>query len=517
METAQEWIQSGPRRVVLVMTDTTRWDMLSCYRDDGIVTPHLDRLANDGVRFDRAYTASPLCAPARSTLFTGTWPHTNGVVANGLSPTLDSKSIGQRLQHQGVRTAYVGKWHLDGTDYFGGGACPDGWERAYWYDMRMYLDELSPEDRVRSRDPEMNASGEVTAEFTFAHRVSDRAIKFLSTASTDDFLLVVSYDEPHHPSLCPPEYAQMYEDLDFATSGNVLDTLEDKPDSQRRWAAGNPAPDAAVQHRYETYLLGAQSFVDAEIGRVIEAVNTFAPDAVVLYTSDHGDMLRSHQLWAKGGAMYDEIARVPLIVRWPGRIASGGVVKPPISHIDIVPTVLDIFGQPIPPFLPGHSLVGLLCGEGSADVGPIYCEYCRYDMDADGFGGFQLMRGVFDGRYKLVIHLTESDELYDLAADPGEIHNLIGDPAYFDSRDHLHDRLIDWMHRTRDPYRGYEWEEREWRVNRRGTSWDGRGAYRFRPDDGYAQRALDYFDGGEVSEFGIPLRGERTIHGDPAD
>jgi len=118
------------------MTDTQGANVIGCYGRPEMRTRHIDRLAAEGMRFDQAYTASPVCGPARSALFTGTYPHTNGSWGNDMPVGLNIKTVGQRLQDSGVHTAHVVKWHLDGTDYFGSGRCPDGWDPAYWFDMR---------------------------------------------------------------------------------------------------------------------------------------------------------------------------------------------------------------------------------------------------------------------------------------------------------------------------------------------------------------------------------------------
>ena len=135
------------RKIVLIMTDTQRADMLGCYGNPGMKTPCLDALAARGIRFDKAYTCQPVCGPARSALFTGAFPHSNGSWANSMPLGDTVKTIGQRLHDHGLHTAFIGKWHLDGGDYFGLGRCPDGWDPAYWYDMRNYLEELSRADR----------------------------------------------------------------------------------------------------------------------------------------------------------------------------------------------------------------------------------------------------------------------------------------------------------------------------------------------------------------------------------
>ena len=118
--------------------------MLSCYGlEEGMSTPNLDRLAAEGLRYNAAYTCQPVCGPARSAIFTGTFPHSNGMVTNCVPLGDNVKTLGQRLRDNGIHAAYTGKWHLDGGDYFGLGVCPDGWDPDYWYDMHNYLEELT--------------------------------------------------------------------------------------------------------------------------------------------------------------------------------------------------------------------------------------------------------------------------------------------------------------------------------------------------------------------------------------
>ena len=193
------------------------------------------------------------------------------------------------------------------------GGIPD-----YWYDMRNYLDELSEEDRLRSRQTSTNRDPDLSAEFTFAHRCSNRAIDFLTHHDSEDFFLVVSYDEPHGPFLCPRPFSEMYQGYRFPKSQNVWDTLEDKPEHQHAWAGKHLFDDKDALEITPADFLGCNSFVDSEIGRVLEAIDRRVPDALVIYTADHGDFLSSHSLSGKGAAMYDEITNIPFIVRWPG-------------------------------------------------------------------------------------------------------------------------------------------------------------------------------------------------------
>ena len=141
-----------PRKAILIMTDSQLWDMVNCYKNTGLSTPNLDRLASEGVRFERAYTTQPVCQPARAAIFTGQYPHSVGSWTNSYGISDTAHSIGERLQLDGVHTAYIGKWHLDGGDYLGLGRCPTGWDPDYWYDMKNYLEELPEETRPMTRN-----------------------------------------------------------------------------------------------------------------------------------------------------------------------------------------------------------------------------------------------------------------------------------------------------------------------------------------------------------------------------
>ena len=481
-------------QIVFIMTDTQRHDMLNCYRQTGLKTPYLDALASEGCRFDQAYTTSPVCQPARAALFFGQYAHEVGCWSNSSAPSQSARSIGQRLQKHGVRTAYIGKWHLDGSDYFGLGHCPEGWDPDYWFDMRNYLEQMSDEDRLRSRREETNQDN-IAPEFTYAHQCSDRAVHFLRQTGEEPFFLTVSYDEPHGPFLCPEPYASMYKDFEFPVSENVFDSLADKPEHQKVWAAGNlksENPDVKIK---APDFFGCNSFVDYEIGRVVQAVKEHAPDALIIFTSDHGDFLDSHALSGKGPAGYEEITHIPLLISGPG-IKPGSADGAPVSHIDLPPTIFDLMGLPIPAVFPGKSLLPQITGE-SAQVNPyVFIEYGRYEVDHDGFGGFQPLRSAFDGRYKLVINLLSSDELYDLTEDRAEMKNLITEPAMQTIRDQLHDAILENMNTTRDPFRGYAWARRPWRQDARPASWDDCGMTRQREEDEvFEKRQLDYATG----------------------
>lgn len=485
------------KKVILIMTDSTRYDMVGCYGNEGMKTPNLDKLASEGLRFERAYSCQPVCGPARAALFTGQYPHSCGSFTNCYALGDNVKTIGQRLRDGGVHTAYIGKYHIDGGDYFGLGRCPDGWDSDYWYDMRCYLEELTEEERLLSRQDSLDRSL-VDEEFTFGHRVCSRAVDFLEKHGDEDFFLTVSLDEPHGPSLYPARFGDMYKDYNFPKYPNVWDTLEGKPEYQKVWAGKALFSDRDNVSMQWQHFFACNSFADYEIGRVLEAAEKFADDALIIYTSDHGDAFNSHCLYAKGPAAYDEIARVPMIIKSG---IKGETVKAPVSHINLAPTIMEYMGRDIPKIMEGKSILPILSNPNEDVNGEIYLEFMRYECDHDGFGGFRPMRTVFDGRYKLSIHLLDSiDELYDMETDPYEMKNLISDENYYEIAEKLHEKLLNWMNETRDPFRGYDWERRNWRKNAREASWDYTGFTRQRENEEYEPRQLDYMTGLEMKK-----------------
>ncbi len=477
------------KQLIWIMTDTTRFDMVGCYGFPGVHTPHLDAMAADGVRFERAYSAQPVCGPARSLLFTGLYPHENGSWGNCMPLGEDIKTIGQRLSAKGIPCGYIGKWHLDGGDYFGYGVCPPGWDPDYWYDMKRYLDELEDDEtRLRSRKPKTNMeNGGIDASFTYGHRCAERALRYMDEHRDETFFLTVSFDEPHGPSLCPQPYASMYGNCAMPDTPAYHDTLEGKPLYQKVWA--KQPTNAALPAR----LLACNSYIDSEIGRIMEHIRAELPDALVLFTSDHGAALGAHGLSHKGASVYDEIARVPLIFAGSG-VKKGAVVEQTVSHADLPATVLDYMGVEIPQSFTGESLLPVLAEGKKEQEGRAFVEFNRYERDHDGFGGLQPMRAIVTDQYKLALHLTDSDELYDVQKDPYDLHNLINDPAYAEVRNELHDRILDWMNQTRDPFRGYQWKCRPWRPEYE-PDWNVDGYTRQPENEPGEYRQKDYATG----------------------
>jgi uncharacterized sulfatase len=204
--------------------------------------------------------------------------------------------------------------------------------------------------------------------------------------------------------------------------------------------------------------------------------------------------------------MYDEITRVPFIVRWPEHTPAGTVNHNLMSHIDIVATMMDFWGFKVPATLEGQSVLAAYKDPHAPTRDAAFIEWGRYEVDHDGFGGYQPIRCICNGRYKLSINLNSGDELYDLEKDPAEMENLIESGAHSRLRNDLHDKLLEWMNVSRDPFRGYYWGHRPWRPEFPET-WQFTAMTRQRKCDGYLPIELDYDTGLPVKQFTRPKPG----------
>lgn len=453
------------RQIIFIMVDTQNKDMIDCYSADGVPMPNLKRIANGGAVFTNAYTCQPVCGPARSAIFTGLYPSSNGVYGNGMPLGKDVLNAGERISTGGIECGYIGKWHLDGGDYFGKGICPAGYNSDYWYDMRNYIDEL-PDDEARKRSRKnMGAMlfSDVDEADTYAYRCADRAVDYIRKYKNKDFFLTVSFDEPHDPSQCPKRYAKKLkaEGYRLRDKPNTCAKLDNKPDIQTMWKEHFKVPWPVLKMGFSKGYLPCNAFVDEQIGRILDAAENELTAPLIIYTADHGDMMMAHGLMTKGAAMYNEITNVPLLMK--GGPFNNRTISTPVSHVDLLPTILEFLGLEQSEMLEGESLYHL---SGDSDRRDIFMEFFRFERELDGYLGCQPIRSIFDGKYKLNINLFSTDELYDIETDRYELHNILADVETSEIRNSLHDRLLEHMNETVDPFRGYQWACRPWRRDK---------------------------------------------------
>ena len=417
-----------PRRphLVFVFSDQQHWRAAG-YRDGFFRTPVQDALARESVVFEHAFCSTPQCSPSRSSILTGLYPSRTGVMGNvgaAGGPPLQLATVGRALQSAGYRTAYFGKWHL-GKDPVG----TAGW------------------------DEDLGVTGPETLDDQAA---GDRAADFIrrGVAGEQPLALFVSINDPHDVYSFRRWDGDVPPDTPLSKS-LTPDALHDVPGVQRQFMAedqGRVMRDATpdLWRRYRACYRDKVAAFDAHLGRVVESLrqHDLLDDTLLIVTSDHGDMDTHHGLIWKGPFMYEQMVRVPLLVRLPR--AWGGPVHrierdAHTVNVDWFPTLLDAASEPAPE-TGGISLVPVLRG-GSAPLRRFVISeyYGKQDW-------VNPMRMIRTDTAKLVRHAGGDRELYDLAMDPDETRNLILDPSRRWLRDELAAGLDQWIAQRGDPF-----------------------------------------------------------------
>jgi arylsulfatase A-like enzyme len=493
--------------VLWICTDQQRHDSLGCYGNGFVDTGHVDRVAAEGTRFERCYSQSPVCTPSRASMLTGRYPRTTGCRQNGQALPDDETLVTRRLADAGYRCGLSGKLHLapchpdaldpetgvedrvdDGYTEFSWSHHPThdspaneylDWVRERDVDLESdtYVDESTGAvrvDRSHRFESEPYANSEyvqisLPAEHHQSTWCTERALEFLDRhAGTDSpWLFSVNYFDPHHAFDPPKEYIDRYLDVleDLPAPDYAEDELADRPEFQRQdrhGAYNNPGyyPAAEMSDRDHRLVRAAYwamvDLIDDQVGRLLDALEAHGvrEDTVVIFTSDHGEMLGDRGLYLKGPYFYEPAVRVPLVVSWPGRFRQGRVVDSLVELTDLAPTLLEAAGLGQPEAVQGRSLYPLLTGAAPADRhrSAVYCEYYNATKNYDDYEQPPYGTMVRTEQYKLVRwHGRDTGELYDLSREPGETENLWNDEEYAEVRTRLLGRLSDRMAETIDP------------------------------------------------------------------
>ena len=447
-----------PNVLFLVSDDLNT--MLGCYGDPLAKTPNIDRLAARGVRFDRAYCAFPLCGPSRNSFLTGLYPNSTGILRNGqlFRQTIPAQpSLPQSFRRSGYFAGRIGKmfhYHVPASIGTNGHDDPGSWELEL---NPAGVDRLAEEPRIFTLTPgqfggtlSWYASPHEDAEHTDGRMAADAVWVLERCARQPDrpFFLGLGFFRPHTPYVAPRKYFDLYPAGKMPVVNGVAEDQADIPLpglASRKKEEGQLTDDLCRECR-QAYLASI-SFMDAQVGIVLEALDRLglSDNTIIVLTSDHGYHMGEHGLWQKL-SLFEESARVPLLIVAPGRKSAGGVARTPVSLIDLYPTLAELCGVKAPGNLPGQSLVPMLndpdvAGRGWALTQVMRGEGSRpADPQAPGpFFGYSLRTPRF--RY------TEWDagrlgrELYDHAADPRELTNLAADPNHAQAVDELSQQL----------------------------------------------------------------------------
>ncbi len=419
--------QGIPRpNIVVVFPDQMQAAAMGCAGHPDVRTPHLDQLAAQGVRFSRAVANCPVCTPSRGTILTGRYPLAHGACSNDLPLRQDVPTFGDIFSSAGWRTGYVGKWHLDGiprSRFTPPGPRRHGFEYwAAWNCSHQYFRAQYFRD-----DPEP-----IAVEGYEPHAQTDLALDFVRLHRDEPFCLFLSWGPPHPPyAQVPAEDRAAYDPAALTPRGNMRD-----PD--RRTVADYYAAITAL---------------DREMGRLLGALETLElrRRTLVVFTSDHGDMLFSHGMREKQKP-WDESILVPLIFSQPGGLPAGRVSPTLFSTADLLPTLLSLAGVPAPAGIQGQDLAAAVRGEPDAG-GPhsaFLLNAVPVDSAADVLQGE--WRGVRTGRYTYAERLSGPWLLYDNEVDPLQSRNLVDAPEHGQLQAELRSELQRWLRRTQDPF-----------------------------------------------------------------
>jgi arylsulfatase A-like enzyme len=472
--------------ILVLMSDQQRLDTVSAYGLNNLCrTPHIDALAERGVRFDAAFTPTAICSPARASFYTGVYPHKHGVTGNGLCIREGLRGLNHYIEEAGYRSGYAGKWHVDektgpsglgftGQDFMGyafpgSGVLPGLQFGAKPYGHNPYVDYLkergfdpppSVSQRYVGTNPsnqaqEMFARHDGPVESCIEYFVAEECISVMDQLSQGDdpFFLWGNFWGPHSPSLVPEPYFSMYDPAAIPEHPSYCETFENKPYRQqlieKLWGLGDYGWEGFQQigARY----FGHCTLIDAMVGRVVAHLEKLgiADNTIIIYTADHGDCMGAHRLIEKGEFMYDEIYRIPLVVSHPACRNPGSSSDDFVYLQEITASILDMAGLPVPEHFDGNSFLPAML-EGGRHNGreEVYCVFDRHFTVAN-------QRMVRSRTHQFTFNSSDQGELYDLENDPYQLNNVYSDPTHDATRRDLMDRMQGYMDDLQDPLRNW--------------------------------------------------------------
>ncbi|MCU1329817.1 MAG: sulfatase [Bryobacterales bacterium] len=461
----------GRPNILHIMSDQHQW---ACIANRGICnTPNLNRLVKEGMLFERSYTPSAVCCPARAMILSGAYHWHNGVFNQiHSSPSVhrdmfpDVVLYAHRLKEAGYRLGYTGKWHASWTrcpaDFGYEMAAVSGCDPAV---LRKY--DLNPDKVERSRQ-QLRPHVEKTVQWpgsapfpawgytdgsdenTPAWEVAESAIRMMGRFAKDSrpWLLETHFVDPHDPYMPLQKYVDRYDPKSIPVPKSFQDNFAGKPGLHARESStwGPMTEHDYGQSRARYYASVEQ--LDTQIGRLLDALDNTgqAQNTMVVFTTDHGDMCGNHRMWIKGWIPYEETYRVPLVIRWPGHAKAGAISKHLVQTHDLAHTYVAAAGAKTLPYADGRPLQALFANpETPSWTDQILCAY---------YGGEFLytQRIAITERFKYVFNGFDIDELYDLERDPEEMHNAIADASYTKYADDMRARIYEMMDQFEDPY-----------------------------------------------------------------
>lgn len=437
--------------ILWLCTDQQRFDTIRSLGNPLVRSPNVDRLVEEGVTFTQAYCQSPVCAPSRASFLTGRYPRTTGCRQNGQMIPENEVLISRMLADVGYRCGLAGKLHLAScSDGKVEARIDDGYHDFCWshhpqpdWEENAYTQWLKSKGKTWEELYTGRATGYVKegipAEYHQTTWCAETTIDFIKANQGQPWFFSFNCFDPHHPFDPPAEYLQKYDPADMPlpkTGPNAPDSKSSFQELDSVWAHNSPGEfhTGAMTDDDRREVTAAYyamcELIDHQVGRIMAALEDTGQreNTIVVFMSDHGEMLGDHGIYFKGPHFYDEAVRVPLVVSWPKRFQSGLQIDGLTELVDLVPTFLEACGVAVPNRVQGRSLIPHL--KGAADPSKhrdfVYCEYLNSWTHSDAYG--TMLRTETE---KIVVyHGTDQGELYDLESDPDEFENLWHSPDH---------------------------------------------------------------------------------------
>jgi choline-sulfatase len=458
-----------PKNVLLLMSDQHRPHALSIDGNPVAKTPNLDALARSAVRFDSAYCSNPVCVPSRASLLTGLYTHNHGAYNNSVPWPFEHQTIAHHFHRAGYMTGLIGKMHFVDAQTHGFDYRLDfnDWWQYLGPKSKLYAEELSransgsgmpqiddlwrdagdPWKGVRDLDDREGfvAVGRVSKmaeQDQFESFVSRESVRFLRNHGKEPFFLVSSFLKPHDPFMPAARFAAMFrpEDMKLPDTWGKVDLSKVPKEIADSIRQNTPTPelkDAAQAKRRIALYYASLAQMDDCLGRVLNTLRELdlERDTIVLYTTDHGEMLAEHGLWQKF-VFYEPSVGVPLIVRAPGVAATEARSKTPVSLVQTLPTLLELCGLPTVSGLDGASFAADLREPSHKRDTTVFSEYNLRNPRAK----YMIRRGDFKYNY----YVNDMAELYNLREDPKEMRNLALEKASAPKIEEMKAQLFSW-------------------------------------------------------------------------
>jgi len=434
------------------MCDELRFDALGCTGNPIIKTPNIDRLARDGVMVEHYFSQSPVCQPSRATLATGRYPHVHGVKWNWYDLDATEITLQAVLGQADFETWAVGKMHFEPVDDLHGfkqRVFVEGKLFTGDDDYRLHLDRIGKrrayfEHTMRwNNDEDFGAAPIPLPDEEYIDTyIGAQAVRVLERVASP-FFVWVSFVNPHFPFDPPKPFDTMYDPDAMPLPPDFHFNQSSRVPEQRVASAGRSFHQLseATMRKIIAYYYGTVSLVDREVGRILSTLERkgTVDDTLIIFASDHGDLLGHRGMLWKGRMLYDHLIRVPMIVRYPKELSRGKVISELCQVTDVMPTLLDYAGVPVPPGVQGSSLRPILRQQKVRWRDAVLSEAMDVKM-------------VRDFHWKLIFYPGRPyGELYHLAEDPLELTNLYDRPEYERRRYALLERLVRLLAESEDP------------------------------------------------------------------